>query len=61
MDMDLDFAGAVERISFTVTAASAYFIVGGVKPGEGAVITKGRLDAIDVWYIDWQENRYMTK
>ena len=45
-------------MSYTPTAADAYFIVGGMKPNEGAVVTKGRLAADDIWRLDVNNTRY---
>ncbi|XP_060564846.1 N-acylethanolamine-hydrolyzing acid amidase-like [Ruditapes philippinarum] len=55
---DTTFEAAINRLSFTPTAADAYFIMGGVKPGEGAVITKGRLAPDDVWRLDPANGRW---
>ena len=44
-------------LAHTDTAAPAYFIIGGVKPEDAAVITKGRLKVDDIWRIDTHSNR----
>jgi len=45
------FESAVRRLSDTMLIAPAYFIVGG-QTGQGAVITRDRLMAINVWRMD---------
>ncbi|XP_064595722.1 N-acylethanolamine-hydrolyzing acid amidase-like [Liolophura sinensis] len=55
-----DFQSAVRQLSYTVTEASVYYIIGGVKKGEGAVITKERLSALDTWYIDSTVGRWFV-
>ena len=46
------FADVVQRFSTVELAADSYFIVGGVHPGEGAVITRNRSAAeADIWKI----------
>lgn len=57
---DTTFSAAVDRLSYTTTAADAYFIMGGVKPEEGAVITKGRFAPDDIWRLDPASGRYQT-
>ncbi|XP_045196944.2 N-acylethanolamine-hydrolyzing acid amidase-like [Mercenaria mercenaria] len=55
---DRNFSAAVDRLSYTATAADAYFIMGGAKEGEGAIITKGRLAPDDVWKLDPASGRW---
>ncbi|ELR19388.1 ASAH1 protein [Acanthamoeba castellanii str. Neff] len=52
------FADAVSALSNTPLAAPAYIIVGGTQSGEGAVITRDREYARDVWYIDVNDGRW---
>lgn len=47
-----DFNNAVEMLSKTDMIAPAYFIVGGVKPYEGAVITRSQDKLVDVWRLN---------
>lgn len=47
-----DYSSAVNRLSSGVTTAPVYFIIGGMLPGEGAVITKDRLRANDIWTLN---------
>ena len=47
-----NFTAAIDLLAYTPTAAPVYIILGGVNPGEGAVITKGRLEPDDIWMLD---------
>jgi N-acylethanolamine-hydrolysing acid amidase len=47
-----DFETAVKMFSSTDLIAPAYFILGGVKPFEGAVITRSQNTAIDIWRLN---------
>ena len=56
-----NYSEAVQLLGYTPTAAPVYFIIAGANPGEGAVITKGRLEPEDIWTIDpntgrWKQN-----
>ncbi|KAL4233366.1 hypothetical protein ACF0H5_008048 [Mactra antiquata] len=55
---DHDFTSAVKRLSYTTTGAEAYIIVGGIKPGEGAVITKGHFKPDDVWMLNATDGQW---
>lgn len=55
---DDTFEAAVDRLANTSTAAPVYFILGGVNPGEGVVITKGRLAADDIWRLEPASGRW---
>lgn len=46
------FASAVENLSNDELIADVYYIVAGVSAGEGAVISRNRLNATDVWMLD---------
>ena len=48
---EMDFKMAVQVLSTCPVIAPGYLIVGGVGPGEGAVITRGRSSADDVWWL----------
>nr|XP_006821136.1 PREDICTED: N-acylethanolamine-hydrolyzing acid amidase-like [Saccoglossus kowalevskii] len=52
------FESAVKLMSETQIVAPAYYIIGGVQPGEGAVITRDRLTAKDVWRLDSKNKRW---
>ncbi|KAL5016852.1 hypothetical protein ScPMuIL_006441 [Solemya velum] len=53
-----NFDDAVDTLSNTLTDASEYFIVAGTKPGEGAIITKGRLAPLDIWKLNLTAGRW---
>jgi hypothetical protein len=46
------FQGAVSALSEGQQVDENYFIVGGVKRGEGAIISRDRDKAYDVWYLN---------
>lgn len=46
-----DFKSAVDTLSSAPLIASSYIVVGGVNPGEGVVITRGRPRATNMWWI----------
>ena len=54
---DSHFDYAVQEISRVEMIAPAYIILGGVQKGEGAVITRARTKAIDVWKLDVTDGR----
>jgi len=47
-----NFAAAVENLSFGELIADVYYIVAGVSAGQGAVISRNRQNATDVWMLD---------
>lgn len=47
-----DFQDAVMRLSKTPIITGVYYIVGGVRAGEGAVITRDRTGPADIWSLD---------
>ncbi|XP_064644693.1 N-acylethanolamine-hydrolyzing acid amidase-like [Lineus longissimus] len=49
---------AVQQITTRKLIADGYYIVGGVQPGEGAVITRDRTRAADVWNLDADNSRW---
>ncbi|KAK3605187.1 hypothetical protein CHS0354_012996 [Potamilus streckersoni] len=55
-----DFESAIKHLSTTDTVSSVYFILAGVNPGEGAVITKERLETIDIWRLDPDQGRWFV-
>jgi len=46
------FNAAVENLSGDTLIADVYYIVAGVSAGEGAVISRNRMNATDVWMLD---------
>ncbi|XP_069007776.1 N-acylethanolamine-hydrolyzing acid amidase-like [Embiotoca jacksoni] len=47
-----DFQDAVMRLSKIPIIANVYYIVGGVRAGEGVVITRDRTGPADIWPLD---------
>ncbi|XP_019735061.1 N-acylethanolamine-hydrolyzing acid amidase [Hippocampus comes] len=47
-----DFQDAVLRLSKVPIIADVYYIVGGARPGEGAVITRNRAGPADIWPLE---------
>ncbi|CAB1422673.1 unnamed protein product [Pleuronectes platessa] len=47
-----DFQDAVMRLSKIPIITGVYYIVGGVRPGEGVVITRDRKGPADIWPLD---------
>ena len=54
------FTDAVLRLVTTDTIAPLYYIVGGVYPGQGAIITRDRLATLDTWYLDPKHGRLVS-
>ncbi|KAK7480874.1 hypothetical protein BaRGS_00027875 [Batillaria attramentaria] len=48
----------VRQLATTVIHATAYVIVGGVKKGEGVIITRDRVAALNRYYLDPLNNRW---
>ncbi|CAH1799209.1 unnamed protein product [Owenia fusiformis] len=55
-----NFTEAVKALATRPSVAPSYVIIGGVLPGEGAVITRGRLGAEDVWFLDPKVGRWFV-
>lgn len=53
-----DYKSAVDTLSYTVTAAPAYFIIAGVNQTEGQIITKGRYAEVDQYTLDPKNGRW---
>ena len=53
----MSFEPALQRLANVPQTAPNYFIIGGMQPEEGAVVTKGRLKAVDVWKLNSTEGR----
>jgi len=52
------FEDAVQLASTQRLIAPVYFILSGVNPGEGAVVTRNRTVADDVWRLDADAGRW---
>ena len=55
---DSNFEYAVQQISKVEMIAPSYIIVGGIHGGEGAVVTRARTKALDVWKLNVSEGRW---
>ena len=53
-----DFESALKNLAYSPVIAPVYMIMGGVGPGEGAVITRDRVSALDVWRLDAENERW---
>ncbi|XP_035689608.1 N-acylethanolamine-hydrolyzing acid amidase-like [Branchiostoma floridae] len=49
---------AIERLAYTPLIAPVYFIVGGANVAEGAVITRDRTSALDIWTMNPAQGRW---
>ncbi|XP_038059472.1 N-acylethanolamine-hydrolyzing acid amidase-like [Patiria miniata] len=54
------FDSALQRLAYHPETAPNYYIVGGAKSAEGAVITRDRLTAVDVWRLDLSNGRWFV-
>lgn len=52
MENITSFEHAVKYLSKTDLIAPAYFIVGGINPQEGAVITRKQFEVVDLWHLN---------
>ncbi|KAL7073518.1 hypothetical protein ACQ4LE_006925 [Meloidogyne hapla] len=57
LEAEKDYVSALSRLSWTFMVAPSYLIVGG-KEGDGAVITRDRLGAVDVFTLDYRHHRW---
>lgn len=53
-----DYQQALQSFAYHPLAAEVYLIVGGVQPGEGAVVTRLRNFPEDIWKIDTSVGRW---
>ncbi|XP_074647024.1 N-acylethanolamine-hydrolyzing acid amidase-like [Tubulanus polymorphus] len=56
----LNYRQALKTLSTTRISAPAYLTVGGILPGEGAVITRNHTKAVNVWELDMTINRWFV-
>ncbi|XP_062874119.1 N-acylethanolamine-hydrolyzing acid amidase-like [Trichomycterus rosablanca] len=54
LEQATDFQDAVVRLSTIPIITDVYYIVGGVHPREGVVITRDRIGSADIWPLDPQ-------
>ncbi|KAL2077415.1 hypothetical protein ACEWY4_026919 [Coilia grayii] len=52
------YEDAKKQLSLTKLLAPAYFILGGNQTGQGCVITRTRINALDVWEIELKLGRW---
>lgn len=57
-DTSLSFDDAVTKLSYEPLIAPCYIIVGGLQSTEGVVITRNRIAALDIWWLDAVEGRW---
>ena len=57
-DPNADFEKAIEALAYKPIIAPCYFIVGGVGPKKGVVITRNRVAALDIWRLDAFDGRW---
>ena len=55
---EFNFEHALIYLTDKPLIASCYIILGGTKPGEGAVITRDRTAAVDLWRIDAEKGAW---
>jgi hypothetical protein len=58
LSRDNNFESAIKDLSNDLLIADVYYIVGGVSAGQGAVITRNRHNATDVWRLDATSGRW---
>lgn len=56
MENATTFQEAVARLSSTDLIAPAYFIVGGMGPDDGVVITRNQYESVDIWKLNNKQN-----
>ncbi|XP_001634775.2 N-acylethanolamine-hydrolyzing acid amidase [Nematostella vectensis] len=54
----MDFQRAIHELSTVSLIADCYYIVGGIKPEQGVVVTRNRLSTADVWRLDAAKGRW---
>nr|CAD2173144.1 unnamed protein product [Meloidogyne enterolobii] len=57
LEFEQDYVSALSQLSWTYMIAPSYLIVGG-KDGDGAIITRDRLGAVDVFTLDYRHYRW---
>ena len=54
----VDFEKAVTHLSNIELTTPSYIILGGLTDNQGAVITRDRKKAIDIWWLNGTDNRW---
>lgn len=57
-DEENTFDGAVAKLGATPLIAPVYYIIGGTRPGQGAIITRDRMSARDIYNLDTENGRW---
>jgi hypothetical protein len=57
MENENDYPAALASLSNTELIADVYYILAGVSAGQGAVISRNRQNATDVWTLDEPHGR----
>jgi len=58
MQNENDYNGALRALTNTELIADVYYILAGVSSGQGAVISRNRMNATDVWTLDVAGGRW---
>jgi len=58
MQNENDYPSALKALSNTELIADVYYILAGVSAGQGAVISRNRMNATDVWELDVAKGRW---
>ena len=61
MESAATYADAITALSSTSIVNAAYYIVGGMKKDEAAVITRERRDAVDIWTIPTEGDFFLLQ
>jgi hypothetical protein len=56
MENSTSFGDAVDLLSSSDLIAPAYFILGGIQPDDGVVITRDQDDLVNLWNLDTKNN-----
>jgi hypothetical protein len=52
MENITNYNDAVDLMSKHDLIAPAYFIIGGIKPNEGSIITRDQFETLDIWHLN---------
>lgn len=61
LEQETYFGRALQRLATTRLASVAYLIIAGTRRGEGAVVTRDRERAVDVWMLNEPERWYLVE
>jgi N-acylethanolamine-hydrolysing acid amidase len=57
-DTSLSFDDAVQKLAYDPLVAPCYLIVGGVMSTEGVVITRNRIAALNIWWLNTSQSHW---